>query len=584
MESSTRLSNSRFNWIDPVKKGLIGGIIALLVALVGMVESFSRRDIVGGVISMGQTLLLLTFIYAAYTAVHRVAETQQEATGSAQLSPTTTLLSGGLASLVTAATLAALVLIGPPINLRAVFSDASPALYAILTFGLGTNVGVVVLLVAGVAIGLLTSGLSLLPDHIRRAITFGLSIVVAAGLLEGLLRVMFEGWGLVGNLFLWIFAARGLSILGAIAVFTLVAGGSLAWRARGAQVKQRMASLSAQRQRQLRWGSQGLLLAVLLLLPRIVGSYPSEVMDNIGLYILMGLGLNIVVGFAGLLDLGYVAFFAMGAYIMGVLISPEITFIPVQFTFWTALPFAVGGALLTGILLGVPVLGMRGDYLAIVTLGFGEIIRLVALSDWLKPYIGGSNGITRIPKPPVGPFGELATPQSLYYLILAGCLAAGFVSWRLKDSRLGRAWMAMREDEDVAEAVGIHLVSTKLMAFASGAAFSGLAGAIFASKLTSIYPHSFHLLVSINVLCLIIVGGIGSIPGVIVGALILVGVPELLREFEEYRLMMYGAFLVVMMLTRPEGLWPEATHQRELHESEAESINPGVEKHVSVPG
>jgi branched-chain amino acid transport system permease protein len=555
-----------------------------LVAWMGMVESFSRRDIVGGVISMGQTLLLLTFIYAAYTAVRRVAETQQETTGSAQLSPATTLLSGGLAGLATAACLAALVLIGPPINLRAVFSDASPALYATLTFGLGTTVGTLVLLVAGVVIGTLTSGLSLLPDHIRRVVTLGLSLVMAGGLLEGLLRVMFEGWGFVGQLFLWIFAARGLSIPGAITVFILVAGGSLAWRARGDHVKQRLADLPTQRQRQLRWGSQGLLLVILLLLPRIVGSYPSEVMDNIGLYILMGLGLNIVVGFAGLLDLGYVAFFAIGAYIMGVLISPEISFIPVHFTFWTALPFAVGGALLAGIILGIPVLGMRGDYLAIVTLGFGEIIRLVALSDWLKPYIGGSNGITRIPKPPVGPLGELATPQSLYYLILAGCLVAGFVSWRLKDSRLGRAWMAMREDEDVAEAVGIHLVTTKLLAFATGAAFSGLAGAIFASKLTSIYPHSFHLLVSINVLCLIIVGGIGSIPGVIVGALILVGVPELLREFEEYRLMMYGAFLVVMMLTRPEGLWPEATHRRELHESEMNNIDPDVEKRITVPG
>jgi branched-chain amino acid transport system permease protein len=305
----------------------------------------------------------------------------------------------------------------------------------------------------------------------------------------------------------------------------------------------------------------------ILALP-ILGSYPSEILDNVGIYVLMGLGLNIVVGFAGLLDLGYVAFFAIGAYTMGVLTSPEMTWHPLQLGFWGALPIAVLMATLWGVILGIPVLGMRGDYLAIVTLGFGEIIRLLALSDALKPFIGGSNGITGIPKPSLGPIA-LDTPQTLYYLILAACLLAVFVSTRVKDSRLGRAWMALREDEDVAEAMGIDLVRTKLMAFATGAAFAGLAGAIFASKLTSVYPHSMQLLISINVLCVVIVGGIGSIPGVVVGAIFLIGLPEILREFAEYRLLLYGAALVIMMLTRPEGLVPEARHALELHETEA---------------
>jgi branched-chain amino acid transport system permease protein len=221
--------------------------------------------------------------------------------------------------------------------------------------------------------------------------------------------------------------------------------------------------------------------------------------------------------------------------------------------------------MIAGAILGIPVLNMRGDYLAIVTLGFGEIIRLVALSDWLKPLIGGSNGITRIPKPEA--FGlAFDDPQKLYYIVLAGCLVAAFIATRLKYSRLGRNWMAIREDEDVAQAMGIDLVRNKLLAFATGAALSGLAGAIFASKLTSIYPHSFNLLVSINVLAVIIVGGLGSIPGVIVGALVLVGLPELLREFAEYRLLVYGAVLVFMMLKRPEGLLPEARRKLELHE------------------
>jgi branched-chain amino acid transport system permease protein len=164
---------------------------------------------------------------------------------------------------------------------------------------------------------------------------------------------------------------------------------------------------------------------------------------------------------------------------------------------------------------------------------------------------------------------------------LIACLIAAFISLRLKDSRPGRAWMAMREDEDVAQAMGIDLVVTKLMAFGAGAAFSGLAGAIFASKLATIYPHSFNLLISINVLALIIVGGMGSIPGVVVGALALVGLPELLREFDEFRLMVYGAVLVAMMLYRPEGLWPEKTRQRELH---TEEDVPASEKVVDLTG
>ena len=223
---------------------------------------------------------------------------------------------------------------------------------------------------------------------------------------------------------------------------------------------------------------------------------------------------------------------------------------------------------MAGVILGIPVLRMRGDYLAIVTLGFGEIIRILALSDWLKPVHRRRAGHPADPQTQHLGLRTRRTPQSLYYLILLGCLLAAFVSWRLRDSRLGRQWMAMREDEDVAEAMGINLVKTKLLAFAIGAAFAGLSGAIFATKLSSIFPHSFNLLVSINVLCLIIVGGMGSLPGVVVGALVLVGLPELLREFAEYRLLIYGALLIVMMLVRPEGLWPSPIRKRELHAHE----------------
>jgi len=323
--------------------------------------------------------------------------------------------------------------------------------------------------------------------------------------------------------------------------------------------------VTANRKPLVRWLTLAGAAVVLLLLPPVLGIFFSEILDNVGMYILMGIGLNIVVGFAGLLDLGYVAFFAIGAYTIGVLTSPELNSNPL--TYWQALPFAMIASVLAGILLGLPVLKMRGDYLAIVTLGFGEIVRLLALSDWLRPWLGGTQGIQLIAQPRLGSL-VLNTQQELYYLFLIGIAIVAFIAARLKDSRTGRAWMALREDEDVARAMGINHVTTKLMAFATGALFSGLAGTIFAAKLQSVYPHSMNFLVSINVLCLIIIGGMGSIPGVFVGALVLIAAPELLREFAEFRYLAYGALLVAMMLTRPEGLWPEARRRLELHEEE----------------
>ena len=231
-----------------------------------------------------------------------------------------------------------------------------------------------------------------------------------------------------------------------------------------------------------------------------------------------------------------------------------------MWSWWLALPFAILVSMLAGVLLGIPVLKMRGDYLAIVTLGFGEIIRVLAVSNWLKPYIGGAQGILQIPKPQVGNF-YFDSPERIFYLIAIGIGVVAFIALRLRDARVGRAWKAMREDEDVAQAMGINMVNTKLLAFATGAAFAGLSGAIFATKLGSIFPQSFNLIVSINVLSLIIVGGIGSIPGVFVGAFMLVGLPELLREFADYRMLMYGALLVIMMLVKPEGFLPEENSQ-----------------------
>jgi branched-chain amino acid transport system permease protein len=315
------------------------------------------------------------------------------------------------------------------------------------------------------------------------------------------------------------------------------------------------------------------------MLPQLVGQYISQILVLVGLYALMGLGLNIEIGLAGLLDLGFVGFFAIGAYTVALLNSTGESGLHSVFageptgesftSFWLAVPIAVFVAGFAGVFLGIPVLRMRGDYLAIVTLGFAEIIRILVLSDFLRPILGGAQGILNIPKPVLEIVDfTIKDPGHFYYLIIIGCLIIAFIAWRLQHARAGRNWMAMREDEDVAEAMGINLIANKLLAFGIGAAFAGLSGAIFAAQIGSVFPHSFGLIVSINVVCLVIIGGSGSIPGVIVGSLVLVGLPELLREFSEFRLLIYGALLVVMMLVKPEGFWPSEIRKRELHESE----------------
>ncbi|HNS01039.1 MAG TPA: leucine/isoleucine/valine transporter permease subunit [Anaerolineae bacterium] len=532
-------------WSPVIKIGLLGGGVAIYLALVGILTALANRMIITKVISLGQIILLSVFIIFGYMAAQRAAA------GQAKRPIVRCLLSGAIAGLLISLFLSALVVIAPIINLRSVFINASPELFDLLTLGRGVPDGLLLLIGIGVAVGALSAGLFLLPDRLRRSVGMGLLAIPIVSILNSSL-----------------FAGRGISALQAAAVFVIALVITFFWQPARTATSQRLSALPTKQQRAVATLAYIILGIGVLLLP-LLGPYPAEILDTVGLYILLGLGLNIVVGFAGLLDLGYVAFFALGAYTVGILTSPEIQWVGVQLTWWQALPFAVIVGTLAGVILGIPVLQMRGDYLAIVTLGFGEIIRLIFLSDWLKPLVGGSNGITRIPRAlPVPAGSRLSDQQMLFYVILAGILVAAFIATRLKYSRLGRNWAAMREDEDVAQAMGINLVRTKLMAFATGAGLSALSGAIFASKLTSVYPHSFNLLVSINILAVIIVGGLGSIPGVIVGALVLVGLPELLREFAEYRLLVYGAVLVFMMLKRPEGLLPEARRKLELHEAD----------------
>lgn len=292
----------------------------------------------------------------------------------------------------------------------------------------------------------------------------------------------------------------------------------------------------------------GIILAILLIFPQVLSTYQINIMITALMYVVLGLGLNIVVGVAGLLDLGYVAFYAVGAYTYALL---HLHF---GLGFWTVLP--LGGLLAAsfGIMLGFPVLRLRGDYLAIVTLGFGEIIRLI-LENW-NAFSHGPSGISNIPRP--GFFGmEMSLNQSisyLYYLMIAMVIFTIFVVNRLQNSRIGRAWFALREDEIACQAMGIDKTRTKLTAFALGAFWAGMVGVIFAAKTTFVNPASFTFLESAIILCIVVLGGMGSIIGVILAAIILMLLPEYLRAFSDYRMLVFGAILVIMMVFRPQGI------------------------------
>ncbi len=546
---------SELNIRKTIQIGLIAGIVAVSVSAIGMVEAFNERDIITGVLTLGQVLLFSLPVIAGYVVIR----------GNGGVRPGQAVLHGLLAGVFTALPLVGLIvltLLWP--NIRNSLVNVSPALIEILTFGQGPILGSVILFAVMAVLGVVGAVFHLLPERFQKPILLGTLWTLGVGLLSEILINVFQNLSLPRAILRAIFGTKGIKPLTALIVFVVAAAASAWWDARGRErFQSRRAALSSEQQTRLNRGGRFVAVILILALPWILGVYLTEVLDIVGTFVLMGLGLNIVVGFAGLLDLGYVAFFAIGAYVMGLLTSSGDLGVA-GFPFWLALPFSVLAATFAGIMLGVPVLRMRGDYLAIVTLGFGEIIRVLAASDLLKPVIGGAQGIIKIGRPEILDF-IFVQPQHFYYLILLGCLLAIWVSARMRDRRPGRRWMALREDEDVAEAMGIHLVNTKLLAFAIGAAFGGLAGGIFASRLASIFPHSFNLLISINVLCVIIVGGIGSLPGVVVGGLFLVGLPELLREFAEYRLLIYGALLITMMLVRPEGLWPSPIRKRELH-------------------
>jgi len=549
------MRSDRGSWGRVISGGLIFGAAAVFVSLVGMVEALGVRVIVIGVIDFGRLLLLLIGLGAGYQAARRGG-------GGVVIA----LLRGLLAGAATGAGLAALLVLGSVVNLRGMFINASPALFEIISFGRGAA-GVPLVVAAGAVVGVLGAAATLLPGTVRGPLGAGVTATIVIGLFQELLQIILQGEeGVRAAIRQLIFVPEGLPPRGALEVFVVVLVASALWRSRRPVVRGWISKRPPRTQRLLRLLGLLLAVAVVLVLPAAGGLFVSQVLVLVGLYTLMGLGLNLEVGFAGLLDLGFVAFFAIGAYTVGLLTSTG-QYGVAHWSFWAAVPVALVVSLIAGFLFGLPILRIRGDYLAIATLGFGEIIRLLALSDALRPWFGGSQGILAVPKPNIGGF-EFSGPMQIFYITLVSSAFIAFVAARLRDSRLGRAWMAMREDEDVAEAMGINLINVKLLAYGIGGAFAGMGGAIFAALLGSIFPHSFNLLISINVLALIIVGGMGSLPGVVVGSLFLVGLPELLREFSDFRFLVYGAALIIMMQVKPAGLWPAAAVRRELLKEE----------------
>ncbi len=320
-----------------------------------------------------------------------------------------------------------------------------------------------------------------------------------------------------------------------------------------------------------RWMFYLPLAAFALAYPMLTNRYAQDVAINVLVYICLGLGLNVVVGLCGLLDLGYIAFYGVGAYTYALLS------VHYALPFWVCLPICAVFAAAAGCVIGYPTLRMRGDYLAIVTLGFGEIVRIV-LNNWMA-LTGGPNGILGIKAPGIyvptfadGSFSFeyllLRKLEYLYYIILALAVFTVVAVYRINFSRIGRAFEAIREDETAAELMGVDTFRFKLLAYALGAVFGGLAGAFFAARMRFVSPESFTFIESAMVLAMVVLGGMGSIPGVILGALALVALPEVFRGFELYRMLAFGGAMAVMMLVRPAGLWPAARLGKRSDDSE----------------
>jgi len=557
-----------------VRTGLLAGVGSIYISLVGLYTKFADLALVGEQITLGRVLIVAPALVAAYAATRpRIVGGERR---SIELRSGVAV--GAVVGLVGGAVFALSLVFANWFGvdrIREVFVAVTEPLLDFLTFDEGVPAGLPILIGLCAFGGAIGGFARTAPAVIRKPVSLGVLAVLLLGLLQRIIPIVLVELGLEAQAD-WLYRpASGLTLAGAAAAFAVVAGTDALWNRDGGRTRERVRA-TVEEAPAAKVGLFVAILAVLAILPLLLGTVISEVLGQVMIYVLLGLGLNIVVGYAGLLDLGYVAFFAFGAYTTGVLtgaflntttgaaepaLSADLSF---YVAVWIVALLAAG----VGLLIGAPVLRLRGDYLAIVTLGLGEIVSVITASKWAQPLIGGPQGMRGVTKAEVFGFNFQDNAQHFYYLALAFVLLAAFVSWRLSTSRIGRAWNAMREDEQVADAMGISTTKFKLLAFALGGAIGSLGGALFAVSIGSLTPASFEIFVSITALAVVILGGLGSIPGVLVGALVLIGLPGLLREFEEYRLLIYGGALVAIMILRPQGLIPNVRRSRELEEEE----------------
>jgi branched-chain amino acid transport system permease protein len=554
-----------------VTYGFYGAGGMIFIALSGMLVGLDPRAIIEGRLSLGYLAVLWLPILIGYLVANEVVLEGMVASARGARD----LVAGALAGLLTGAGLSLLVVLVDNFDLRDPLVNWSPQLLAQLDFDRSNGFGIMAWLGIGLVLGIVGASFHLMPVAARRVLRLVTVTVLMFAVFQPIV-VDFFGEIALDSITDFIYASRGgLTVSSAVVLAIVAAAAAVVGKGRVGEARERLDQLDGPARTRANTTIFIVGLLALVVFTWFAGKITQELLANVGLFLLLALGLNIVVGLAGILDLGYVAFFAVGGYTTAVLTSPNSPGWAPEYPWVVALVVTVVMAAMAGLFIGAPVIRMRGDYLAIVTLGFGEIIRLLLLSDWLSGFFGGAQGITNIPAADFGPVEVKGTdPRSVFYLVLVFCLIAIYASWRLERSRLGRAWMAVREDESVAEAMGINTVNVKLMAFVVGAVLASFSGAVFSAKVGSIFPTSFLILVSIIILVVVIVGGMGNIAGVIAGAVVLIGVlggpkqPGLLQEFSEYKLLIYGALLVLMMLKRPEGLIPNVRRTRELHQEE----------------
>jgi len=555
-----------------VRAGLLGGAGAIYVALVGLYTKFADLELVGEQVTLGRVLIVAPAFVAAYAVTRpRVVAGERHLVALRG-----GLAVGALSGLIGAGLFAAALWFADWFGvdrIREVFVAITEPLVDFLTLDKGVPAGLPILSVLCAAGGVVGGFVRTAPAAIRRPASAGVLAVILLGLLQRIIPIVFVQLGFEAD---WLYErGAGLTWFGGLIVFVVAAAANALWNQDGGRTRERVRR-NVGKAPAAKVGLFVAILAIMTILPLLLGTAISEVLGSVMIYVLLGLGLNIVVGYAGLLDLGYVAFFAFGAYTTGLLtgaflntttgaatpaLSADLNF---YVAVWIVALLAAG----VGLLIGAPVLRLRGDYLAIVTLGLGEIVSVLTASKWAQPLIGGPQGMRGVTKAEVFGLNFQDNPQHFYYLALAFVLLAAFVSWRLSTSRIGRDWNAMREDEQVADAMGVSTTKFKLLAFALGGAIGSMGGALFAVSIGSLTPASFEITVSITALAVVIIGGLGSIPGVLVGALVLIGLPGLLREFEEYRPLIYGGALVAIMILRPQGLVPNVRRSRELEDEE----------------